>query len=90
MQELASPISVGLVPGAQVTREDAPGGAIYIVTFPNGWGASVAKHRESYGVELAVVNPTGDLDFSTPITKGVLPWLTPAELVDALHAVAAL
>ena len=46
--------------------------------------------RSGYGVELAVLNPSGEIDYYTPVTGDVLAWLTPPLLIDALHDIAAL
>ena len=48
--------------------------------FPNGYGISVVRHSGSYGgrhglFELAVL-ASGELCYSTPVTRDVLGWLT--------------
>ena len=63
-----------------------------VFTFPNGRGASVIRHKGSYGGhaglwELAVLDRTGELDYSTPITGDVLGYLTPAEVVGTLELI---
>jgi hypothetical protein len=92
MNQLARTIDVGLIPGARVERHDVPelDGVQFVVTFPNGFGASVVNHRGSYGVEMAVLDREGEITMDTPVASDVLPWLTAPELMDALHAVAAL
>lgn len=60
------------------------------VYFPNGRSASVINHKYSYGIELAVLDDRGIIDYSTPITDDVLGYLTKDELHAALHAIAAL
>lgn len=65
------------------------------VTFENGRGVSIIRHRGSYGgkaglFELAVLDAKGDIDYSTPVTGGVLGWLSVDEVLDAMQKVAAL
>ena len=80
-----------LSPGACVRREDLLSGTVrFVVTFPNGRGASIISGPGSYGVELAVLDAAGDLDYSTPVTGDVLAWLTPETLREALDAIARL
>lgn len=74
------------------TREDR-GGVAHTYKFPNGRGASVIRHAESYGGtaglwELAVLNTAGRLDYTTPITDDVLGWLTWDEVQTHLAAIA--
>ena len=70
-----------------------------IYRFPNGYGASVIQTVgsfgafESYGLELGVIEFTGDkwtLTYETPITDDVLGHLTPETLEQALDDIAAL
>jgi hypothetical protein len=72
----------------------------WIYKFPNGRGASVIRGPYSYGgkeglFELAVIkfnntaSPTGwtegwKVDYSTPITRDVIGWLTEEELQKKL------
>ena len=56
--------------------------------FPNGYGASVVKHRGSYGYdkglwELAVLDFDGSLCYTTEITNDVIGHLNDPE-VDRL------
>ena len=65
--------------------------------FPNGYGASVIRWQMtiagyssgSYGAEaglweLAVLDPAGEICYSTPITVDVLGWQTPEDINSAL------
>lgn len=59
------------------------------VTFPNGRGVSIIRNAYSYGgrsglFEVAVLDSTGELDYSTPVTNDVLGWLTPTEVFDTM------
>lgn len=52
----------------------------YEFAFANGYGASVIRHEFSYGGpeglwELAVLNSSGDLCYTTPITSDVIGHL---------------
>jgi hypothetical protein len=56
--------------------------------FPNGYGASVVRHSVSYGneiglFELAILDSSGSLCYSTEITDDVIGYLTPVD-VDKL------
>ena len=63
--------------------------------FPNGYGASVIKHRGSYGseddlFELAVLKDGEGLCYSTPITDDVIGWLDNQEVLDLLKKISEL
>lgn len=65
------------------------------VTFPNGRGVSIIRNSYSYGgrdglFELAVLDSTGELDYSTPVTGDVLGYLTVDEVLQAMAQVAEL
>lgn len=79
---------------APIYRDTPLGGQQILLHFHNGYGASVVNSEYSYGVELAVIIWTDDLDYSitydTPITDDVLGHLTPETLEEALTAIEAL
>ena len=67
-----------------------------IYRFPNGYGASVIRHENSYGgrsstgsqgvqslYELAVLDSNDEICYDTPVTSNVIGWLTISE-VDSL------
>jgi hypothetical protein len=60
-----------------------------IYTFANGYGASVVKHEFTYGGreglwELAVLGPSGHIDYETPITDDVVGHLDDAGVDELL------
>lgn len=66
-----------------------------VVTFPNGWGASVVRHDYTYGgpqglFELAVLDSEGEINYSTSITDDVIGWLNPGDVEDLLVRIEAL
>lgn len=71
------------------------GGVHAVVEFQNGYGASIVKHEYSYGgieglYELAVLDYTGSICYSTPITDDVLGHLTEQDVSDALKSISEL
>lgn len=49
--------------------------------FPNGYGISVISDNHSYGgkdglYEIGVLDPFGDLCYSTPVADDVIGWLS--------------
>lgn len=61
-----------------------------IVTFDNGYGASVINHAFSYGTELAVTHD-GRLCYATPVTGDVIGNIADMpELTGILTSIAAL
>ncbi len=70
------------------STHDFNGGIQKIYEFPNGYGASVVKHKGSYGYlnglwELAVLDADGSLCYTTEITDDVIGHLNDPE-VDAI------
>tara|TARA_X000001036_G_scaffold163833_1_gene155554 strand:+ start:1417 stop:1677 length:261 start_codon:yes stop_codon:yes gene_type:complete len=70
------------------STHDFNGGIQKVYEFPNGYGASVIKHRGSYGYdkglwELAVLDFDGSLCYTTEITNDVIGHLNDPE-VDRL------
>jgi len=67
-------------------------GVGYEYQFDNGYGASVVKHDASYGgkqglYEIAVLDSTGDLCYSTPITDDVIGFATEDKVLDTLQRI---
>ena len=65
------------------------GGIQYKFRAENGYGASIVRHDFSYGGkdglwELAVLDKTGDLCYTTHITEDVLGYLTEEEVNNTL------
>lgn len=60
-----------------------------VITFDNGYGASVVRHEYSYGgkkglYELAVLDKDGELTYDTPITSDVMGYLSPKDVTEIL------
>ena len=75
-----------------VENNDFNGGTQRVYKFPNGYGASVVRHQGSYGFksglwELAVLDSSGDLCYSTPITNDVIGYLTDEEVILKLNEI---
>ena len=71
------------------------GGTMGRITFPNGYGASVITGEMFYTdaehpYELAVISPSGELDYTTPITDDVLGHLDRSEVEGVLEQIQAL
>lgn len=84
------------VPNVTVTKAfPLFGGGVLHVRFPNGYGASIIRHRGSYGggdglFEVGVLGQDGTLTYATPITDDVIGYLTPQGVADLLARIAAL
>jgi len=73
-------------------KYDIHNGVGYEYQFDNGYGASVVSHDGSYGgkqglYEIAVLDSTGDLCYSTPITDDVIGYATEDKVLDTLHRI---
>ncbi len=67
-------------------------GIQYIYKAENGYGASIVQHQFSYGGEkglweLAVLDPNGDICYSTPITSDVVGNLTDEKVNELLEQI---
>lgn len=65
------------------------------VTFPNGRGVSIIRNSYSYGgrdgmFEVAVLDASGELDYSTPVTADVLGYQTVEDVLRTMQEVAEL
>lgn len=70
-------------------------GLSYVFTFDNDYGASVIKHRYSYGnendlFELAILDKNGEITYDTYITNDVLGWLTNEEVIECFKQIQSL
>jgi len=68
------------------------GGVQRVYKFSNGYGASVIRHKGSYGYskglwELAVLDEFGELDYTTPITNDVLGHLSEEEIILKINEI---
>lgn len=87
--------------GLVLTREHA-GGIQKLYRFPNNHGASVVRHRYSYGgdaglwelaitrYELGATDEEYTLCYTTPITNDVLGYLEEAQVNETLTKIEAL
>tara|TARA_B100001094_G_scaffold153419_1_gene148461 strand:+ start:11549 stop:11812 length:264 start_codon:yes stop_codon:yes gene_type:complete len=71
---------------------DFNGGIQKVYEFPNGYGASVIKHKGSYGFEkglweLAVLDIDGSLCYNTDITNDVIGHLNDPEVDRILRQI---
>jgi len=70
-------------------------GKVGRIFFENGYGASVAQHKYSYGgeeglYELAVLDKDGNLTYDTEITNDVIGWLTEDDVENLLSRIESL
>jgi hypothetical protein len=70
-------------------------GVQYVFKFDNNYGASVVRHKFSYGGmqgqwEIAVLDESDQLTYKTPITQDVLGWQDQDEVMDVLFAISKL
>lgn len=83
----------GVPAGSIVKVRPLNGGTQVKVEFGNGRGASVVQHDHSYGGtsgywELAVLDGSGDIDYSTPLTGDVIGWLDTQQVEEHLATIA--
>jgi hypothetical protein len=67
-------------------------GVQFTFEFPNGYGASVIRHKFSYGGdrglwEVAVLDSVGNLCYTTPITDDVLGYLSEEDVLSTLEQI---
>ncbi len=68
------------------------GGVQAVITFDNGYGASVVCTPHTYGgdkglYELAVLGIDGHLTYSTPITNDVIGYLRDIDVTDVMEKI---
>jgi hypothetical protein len=61
--------------------------------FDNGYGASVVRHKGSYGYragcwEIAVLNKIGKIDYTTDLTDDTIGWVKPEKIEHWLLLIA--
>ena len=76
-------------------KYDIHNGVGYVYEFENGYGASVVSHDGSYGgkqglYEIAVLDSTGDLCYSTPITDDVVGYAGVQTVYETLDRIKSL
>ena len=75
-----------------VENNDFNGGTQRVYKFPNGYGASVIRHKGSYGFakglwELAVLDSSGTLCYDTPVSNDVIGYLSDEEVILKLNEI---
>ena len=74
-------------------KELPDGNGIYCrIQFENGYGASIVKHKYSYGgdkglYEVAVLDSGGEITYTTPITDDVIGYLRPEDVTDVIEKI---
>ena len=68
------------------------GGVQALITFDNGYGASVVRSQYTYGgdkglYELAVFGKDGHITYDTPITNDVIGYLRPEDVTDVMEKI---
>ena len=68
------------------------GGVQAVITFDNGYGASVVCTPHTYGgdkglYELAVLDKDGHLTYATPITNDVIGYLRDIDVTDVMEKI---
>ncbi len=68
------------------------GGVQAVITFDNGYGASVVCTPHTYGgdrglYELAVLDKDGNLCYDTTVTNDVIGYLRPQDVTDVMEKI---
>jgi hypothetical protein len=68
------------------------GGVQAVITFDNGYGASVVCTPHTYGgdkglYELAVLDKDGHLTYATPVTDDVIGYLRDIDVTDVMEKI---
>ena len=68
------------------------GGVQAVITFDNGYGASVVCTPHTYGgdkglYELAVLGKDGHLTYDTPVTNDVIGYLRDVDVTDVMEKI---
>jgi len=68
------------------------GGVQAVITFDNGYGASVVCTPHTYGgdkglYELAVLVKNGHLTYATPVTDDVIGYLRDIDVTDVMEKI---
>jgi len=76
----------------QFKKHSQKDGVISRIIFDNGYGASVVKHKHSYGgdkglYELAVLGNDGQITYDTPITNDVIGYLREQDVSDVMEKI---
>ena len=76
----------------QFKKNPQKDGVITRIIFDNGYGASVVKHKHSYGgdkglYELAVLGKDGHITYDTPITNDVIGYLRDIDVTDVMEKI---
>jgi hypothetical protein len=74
------------------THPNHMGGVQAVITFDNGYGASVVCTPHTYGgdrglYELAVLGTDGHLTYSTPVTDDVIGYLRDIDVTDVMEKI---
>jgi hypothetical protein len=74
------------------THPNHMGGVQAVITFDNGYGASVVCTPHTYGgdrglYELAVLGTDGHLTYSTPVTDDVIGYLRDIDVTDVMERI---
>jgi hypothetical protein len=62
------------------------------IQFENGYGASIVKHKYSYGgdkglYEIAVLDSDGEITYTTSVTDDVIGYLRPEDVTDVIEKI---